>query len=377
MKHHITIRPLAGTKGGRLVCDRIKYKDGKEYACLKHSQKAVLRDLLKPSDEPISQYITTSTTVFSFSYDDDPKADIGNKDRKFMAEVLKYHSMIHMEGFKNPRMGAVTLFEMEDLAANDIRNFQSELLLLTAKNKAHKMSYQEKTDAYYFYGENPLLQTEEGYVTMDHRQLSLRLWAGDIGVILRRSPFGNTGMTYLEHFVKEYKKGDETYMLKTVILKSLILRDGEDKPLIKKDGAAYFLGSDIIGSSVDECVAWLNNNPKRKKFLVDMVEQSDVIGVDNLDEAMLEPEGENVEQALEESQAEDAIRAEAKSMKIMNHWNMNLKDLTKEIEKVRPIWKEVKNLGLQSKIDSMKKPTIENITILVENEKKRLMEVPA
>ncbi len=374
MKHFITIKPLAGTKGGRLITDRIKYKDGKEYACLKHSQKAVLRDLLKPSDEPISQYITTTSTEFSFSYDDSA-TDVGNRDRMLMADVLKYHHMMYVKDFKNPRMGAVVLFEMEDLAANDIRNFNIELLLLTAKNKAHAMSYQEKIDAYYFYGENPMLQTEDGYVAMDHRQLSLRMWSGDEGLVLRRIPFGNTGKTYVEHFVKEYKKGEETYMLKTVILKALILRDGEDKPLIKKDGAAYFFGSDIIGSSVDECVVWLNNNPKRKKFLVDQVKESDVIGVDNLDEAMLEPEKENIEATLEKKESEEAIRKEAQSMKVGNWWNLPMEKLEKEMESVRPLWKQVRNLGLQSKIDTMKKPTLENITTMVENEKKRLAEV--
>jgi len=376
MKNVIQITPFAGTRGGRWNPAKVKYKDGHTYCCLR-SLRAVKIENLRPSDDPISQYITAdgNSPLFTFNFDD-ASNDIPNKEIAFFADVIKYDSMMYTEGFKNPRQGAVTLFQYENLALNDKRNFRNELLMLTAKNKAHNMSYPEKINAYYYYGENPMVQTETGVAAIDHMQLSIRMWADNVGVVLRRSPFGNTGKTYVEHFVEDYKANDETYVLKTNVLKALILKDGNFIPLLTKNGAAFVFGKDTIGSNIDECVAWLNNNPERKKFLLDMVKQSDVIGVDNLDEAMLEPEKENVAEDLQEKESEDAIRQEAKKLRVRFwHEPNKIEDVKKALEGARPIWAQVKSLGLQNKVDQMKKPTLENIAALVEKEKVRLMEL--
>ncbi len=373
MKHQVILKVMKGTKGGLFIGSGGIKKNGVEYVLLKGLQ-AVNKQQMKASDEVMAHRISIDTPPFTFNYEDSG-GDSANELRKFFAEAIRHHPQVYTEGFKNPNLGAAVLYEFEDLAMNHEKNFNMEALTLAAKNKAWNMSYREKVDCYYYYGENPLVATDDGKALMDHKQLTIRLCGDGVGLIMRRIPYGNSGKTYLEHFVKSYKANDEGYMLKTTILKAFILKDGEGVALLKRSGNAISLGTEIIGNNIDEAAVWLNNNPEKKKYLTKMVGQSDTIDADNLDEAIDLSEDEVSTDVMEAKVSEQEVRDEAKKLMIPNSWNGLVKNLMPQIIAAREVWKKVDNMGLRVKIEAMNKPNLEKVTKLVNDEELRLSEL--
>lgn len=362
MKHTITISPIKGTAGGYLRFDKIT-KNGVDYMILRN-QEVIVKDKAKPSDEPLMVHITQEHG-YNFNYDDDPKnQDNKNAHRMKMAELIPYHHQVVMTDFKNPNSGAVLLYEFEDSAMNHQRNFNTLALLRNATNKVWDMSFQEKMNVMYFYGKNP--------AGMGHKELTIRLTEPSFGVVLQRTPFGNTGYTILEHFVKEYQGGDEVQSLKTNILKATLLTDYDGKLIMKKEGNAFVFGTSIIGSNVDEACVWLNNNPEKKNYLIKCVQQHDRLDFDDLDVAMAAYESGKDEITSEIFWgSESDIRARAKSLKIEQAHIKKIDNLKAEIPLAEKVWSEAKALGLTPIIESSRKPMfLKDIKALIEKTKK-------
>lgn len=378
MKHTIILRPAQSTNGGWLNLSRIKY-NGSEY-CITRDFQVVKRDQMKQSDEPFMKVVSKGETL-TWNYEDSA-GDSKNENRKLMATVIQYHHQVISPYLKNPNRGAALLFEFEDLAMNSVSNYNALAMILAAMNKCAQMDYREKINLMYFYGGNPMVSTETGTGVMDHRQLAIRLYdigsVGGVGMgmILQRSPYATTGKTYLQHFVEDYQAANPTTVLKTNILKGFVLKDGDGKPLLKKEGSAVLMGDSIIGSSIDECVVWFNNNPEKKNFLDRMVKQSDTVDADNLDEAIQESHMNNVEQVLAPNRTESDVRQEGEKLRVVGYYNHPIPEVEKRIFEAKKIWKEVDNLGLMPKIDASKtRMSLEKIEKLVHEEKKRLSEL--
>ncbi len=269
------------------------------------------------------------------------------------------------------------LFEYEDLAMNDKRNYKALAMEIAATNKAWEMNYKEKLDVMYYYGENPVIAKIDGTVgVMDHKQVAIRLGERGIGLVLRRTIFENNAVsrkTFVEHFVEDYKPADPQYVLKTNILKAFALKGNNELPILMRSGNIISLGEEIIGSTVDECIVWFNNNKDKKKFLFDMVRRKDVIDADNLDEVIDEPTPQV--SVMEDKKNEQEIREEAKKLKVELWWHPNkIEDVERRLIEARPIWKEAENFGLLPKIEGMKKPSLEKIQSLIAEKKKELQE---
>lgn len=370
MKHTIILRSARGTAGGWFNLSSIRYK-GIDY-CITKKLEVVKRDLLKPSDEAFMKRITPDES-FTFNYDDSIDEN-SNNHRKLMGEIIPYHHQVMMEDFRNPNAGAAMLFEFEDIAMNDIRNFKVLNLIRSAMNKVWAMSYREKVDCMYYFGEKPLVMSDDGkLMAMNHKQVAIRLAESGFGVVMKRTPFGQTGKSYIEHFVEDYKASDPVYILKTTILKALSLPGNDNRPLIRKEGATLIFGDKLFGT-VEEGIVWFMNNPEQKNFLINTVSQNDRLDVDDLDMAMIEADNGNLSAAenLEEKRTEDEFRQYAKRLMVQGWHNGLMENLKPKVAEAEKIWKEVATLGLQPQIDAMDKANLDKVTRLVESKKKEL-----
>lgn len=362
MKHTIYISAAKGKQGGWLHLNNIRYKD-KDWVITK-DHKVYLKSEEKAGDQPLTIHITTEKK-FSFSYDDDAafKNDATNEGRRLMAEIIQYHPQMVTEGFKNPNAGTALLFEFEDIAMNDNRNFRVLAMIRNAMNKVWDMTYREKMNVMYYYGQNP--------VGMGHKQVTIQLLDSSFGVVMRRIPYLNTGKTFIEHFVSDYKASDPTYALKTTILKGLLVNGPDGTTLLKRDGAAILFGDKVLGSNIDEAYAWFINNQEQKNYLISMVSQADTLDADDLDVAVNKMmEGDAApETALAQKASIEELKLKGKKLLVERFWQLKPDVLIEEIAKAEVIWKDVELLGLTGDVEKMKGKTLEKIQQLVERKK--------
>lgn len=359
MKHTIIIRAAKDTAGGWLILDKIKTKEGKEVMVTKDHEVIELH-LRKPSDEVWRKRITPDEP-YTLTYDDDKNfKDNNNEKRKKMCEVLPYHQQMITEGFKNPNSGAVLLYEFDDIAMNDIRNYNVLAMLRSAVNKVWEMSYREKVDLMYFFGENP-----DG---LGYRAITQRLIDGSGAVVMRRHEFGRTGKSYLEYFVEDYKGADAISVLKAAIIKGTMIKDAP----IHMEGKIYMMGDKVLGGTVEEVVNWLTNNPKIKDYLINTVNSNDLVDPDEFEDAAEAVANTGTFTPVTKTDDEDAIRKRAKSF-LIPHWHkLNLPDLKRKIADAEPIWAKVKLYDLQGEIDRKKGASLEWVAKIVQDKEEAM-----
>lgn len=358
MKHTIILRSAPGCQGGWLVLDKIK-KNNKEYMVTK-DHEVVEMHLRKASDEVWRRRVTPDDP-YTLTYDDDKNfKDNNNEKRKLMCELLPYHHQMITEGFKNPNSGAVLLFEFDDIAMNDVRNYNVLAMQRAAVNKVWDMSYREKVDLMYFFGENP-----DG---LGYRALTQRLIDGGGAIVMRRTDFGRSGKTHLEYFVEDYKGADPMSVLKAAIVKATMIKDAP----IKKEGRIFMLGDKVLGGTVEEVVNWLVNNPKMKDYLLNTVNQNDLLDPDDFEDAVEFANKTGDFKVVEKTDDEDIVRKKAKSF-LIQHWhNLNMPDLKKKIAEAEPIFAKAKLYEMEDQIGRKKGATLEWVAEIVKAKEEAL-----
>lgn len=376
MKHVIYINAAKNCQGGWIKFNSVK-KNGSEFVITKDF-RVVLKKNALPSDEPLNLHITPENNWF-FSYDDSATNNSQNHQKSLMAELIPYHHQMIAEDFeyedsegkkskRNPNGGAAMLFEYEDAALQDGKNFKMIALNRAAQNKVWDMSYREKVDVLYYYGETPLIAGK----TMTHKQVVIRLLEPAFGIVLKKNEYGKTGKSFIEHFVDHYKAADEGQKLKTAILKALIINDSDGQRLITKSGTALKFGADIIGSSVEEAMAWLNGNPKRKEYLFTVLSKQDKLDVDDIDTA-----GEDAEKVMSKFEQKiemSSLYDKARNLKVRSvHLLKTEEKLLEKIEEAEKAWQDVDRLGMRPQIEaSTKKLWVDDILRLIEEKEKEL-----
>ncbi len=366
MKNTIIIRSVIGTQGGHLKCEGIRYK-GQIYIITQDQRVVLKRDAL-PGDIPLYIKVTPQNT-YTFNYNDGHETDGQNSQRKLMAEIIRYHhQMTTVEGMKyysdqgrqidyNPNATSGQLFDYENLAYSSMKNVDVLMMDIDAQNKVRNMSFAEKSSAMYFYGGNP-----QG---MDHSELLMRL-ADPMGIVRQRVLFGSTGKTFLEHFVTEYKESDPLYVLKTAIIKAMNLTIN-GRIAITKAGAALMYEGKILGNTIEDAALWFMDNTEQKNYLIRMISEVDVLGLDDLDKAYTDvEEGNEAAAIIQNTMDEKEIRAKAKLLWIPNHWNGKLATLVEMIPEAEKLWANVDSLGLQSQVDKLKGKSYDELKKLVE-----------
>lgn len=384
MKNEIIIRAAEPSKGGWLNLGNIVHPKG-VYAIVRGMGgqiRCVLRDELLPSDEIFLTQITPQK-AFSFSFDDDPRnKDTRNAERALAAEVIPYHQQMqdvvgfvymNADGKKqshNPNAGTGRIFDMENIAANHSKNVRIINQIINACNKARNMSYREKLDVLYFYGENPM--THKG--VMSHSEAFVRLVEPAFGVVLRRNVFSDTGLTYTEHFLNEYNVGDPEYLLKTSVIKAMILKDKQGESVIKQSGTALLFAGSVIGNSVDEAIAWFKNNSKYKESLLSLVSQIDIVNQDDMDEVMTKFEDGNtaVQIKQEMKNVYNELVERKDKLRIPMTGVPTEESLRKAIAEAEPVWEKVKLYGLEARINADLRVKLPKIIMWVEEHEAEL-----
>jgi len=384
MKHNCIIRAASGTAGGWIEFSKVIYK-GKPYIITKDF-RAILKVEATPSDEPLFLRVTPDKS-FSLNYDDDPNfRDNKNDDRRKVCELIPYHhQMNNVEGMtyhdgsqtmkSNPNAGTGMIFEFEDMAADHVKNVKNIKLMGAAYNKVNNMSYKDKLAVMYYYGENPTVMEDGQTQNMRHSEAFVRLVEPGFGIVYRRTQFGNSGKTFLDHFVNDYNAEDASYALKTTILKAQYVRLDDGKMLIGKAGAAWMFGNDVIGSGVEEAIVWFNNHEQLKEHLFMMVAKADSMNDDDLDEVLTKfDKPSDVAIRLAHKSNYEDLKAYCKSTLRLSWKGVpTLDSLNKLKDEAEPVWAEVKELGLTDEIDSQPEMKFEDVKKRVTERKKELL----
>ncbi len=380
MKHSIIIRAAKNMAGGWLSLENIRYK-GNDYLITK-DLKPVLKSEKMLSDEPLMLRVTPDKT-WSINYDDDLRVrDNKNEDRKKCAEIIPYHhQMQNIEGLTyyndsnkpqlvNPNAGGALLFEFEDMAFNHVSSVKIVKMMGAAYNKINDMSYEEKVDLMYYYGEKPV--TQDG-LNMKHSEVFMRLVGDGFGVVYRRTIFADTKKTYLDHFLNDYDVSNDSHKLKVAVLKAEFINDSDSKPLVKREGSAWMYGQDIIGSNVEEAVAWFNNHPKLKEYVLNTVAKKDYTNDDDMDEVLTKYDKPSEASLVLKMKVEyEAMKDYAKKLRIPLPGVPTIQSLKEKIALAEPIWAKVKELDLESEIDADPKMRIEKVEQVVKEREKEL-----
>lgn len=361
MKHQITIKPVKGKKGAWLNTNNIKIKD--EEFVVTRKQTVILKKNQMPGDEPIFENIN-DIKHYTFNYDDSIDEN-RNTARKQMADVLRYHHNIVMEGFKNPNL-IDPLFEMEDLAANDMRNYNQIAISRIATNKVWDMTYREKVDLMYFLGENP-----KG---MGHKQVAIRLLEPTFGVVYKKLPFGLTGKTFTQFIAEDYQAGSETQSLRTSVLKAQAIVGNDGKFLIHREGATLYVDGTPVGSNEEDVMVWLNQNQEKKKYLLKQVSMKDTLDADDVDLAQVVGMGALDKKKTEQDKREDfeLMKSRAKDLMIKSpHLYQTAEKLSAAIQDAENVHAEIDLLGLRPQIAvSKKKLFVEDLKEIIAKAKK-------
>lgn len=366
--------------GGWLSLENIRYK-GNDYLITK-DLKPVLKSEKMLSDEPLMLRVTPDKT-WSINYDDDLRVrDNKNEDRKKCAEIIPYHhQMQNIEGLTyyndsnkpqlvNPNAGGALLFEFEDMAFNHVSSVKIVKMMGAAYNKINDMSYEEKVDLMYYYGEKPV--TQDG-LNMKHSEVFMRLVGDGFGVVYRRTIFADTKKTYLDHFLNDYDVSNDSHKLKVAVLKAEFINDSDSKPLVKREGSAWMYGQDIIGSNVEEAVAWFNNHPKLKEYVLNTVAKKDYTNDDDMDEVLTKYDKPSEASLVLKMKVEyEAMKDYAKKLRIPLPGVPTIQSLKEKIALAEPIWAKVKELDLESEIDADPKMRIEKVEQVVKEREKEL-----
>lgn len=384
MKHQIIVRAAEGYQGGWLRLDSIVHPKG-TYAIIRGyggEIRCVLRSELLPSDEIFFKQITLQS-AFNFSYDDDPKnTDTRNAERKLAAEVLPYHQQMQdVQGFvyynsegrqvsRNPNAGTARIFDMEDIASNHAKNVKVINQIIATMNKVKNMSYREKLDALFYYGENPV----NANGVMLHSEAFVRLIEPSYGVVLRRSIFGNSEVTYMEHFLTQYTAEDKDTSLKTIIIKGITLKDKQGETMIKQAGTALLFAGSVIGNTVEEAMAYFNNNVKLKESLISLVAQIDTVNQDDMDEVLnkFEKGNTDIRIKMDMKNAYNELMERKEQMRIPLSGQPLESSLRKAIAEAEPVWEKVKLYGLEKRINDDKRVRLPKIIQWVEEHEKEL-----
>lgn len=386
MKNTVIIRAADGMQGGWLNMGNIITPKG-VYAIVRGKGgiggeiRCILKDELLPSDD-IFLTLITPQKAFSFNFDDTKKGDSRNDDRALAAEVIPYHQqMLDVPGFiyydangkqtpYNPNAGTARIFEMENIAANHAKNVKIINQIIAAMNKAKNMSYKEKLDALFFYGESPI--TANGVMT--HSEAFVRLTEPAYGIILRRSVFGSTNMTSMEHFITQYAPEESEYLIKTIIIKGMVLKDKQGETMIKQSGTAMLFAGNIIGNSVDEAVAYFNQNPKYKESLISLVSQLDTVNQDDMDEVLTKFEKGNTDVRIKMDMKNEynSLKEIADKLRIPLPGVPSIDTLREKIAEAEPVWEKVKEYGLELRINQDKRVKLPKIMEWVEEKEKEL-----
>lgn len=383
MKHVVIIRAADGFSGGWLNLGNIQTPKG-VYAIVRGMGgeiRCMLRSEVLPSDDIFLTQITPQK-AFSFSFDDTKKGDSRNDERALAAEVIPYHQqMLDVPGFVyynsegkqqsfNPNAGTGRIFDMEDIAANHAKNVKIINQLIAAMNKVKAMSYREKLDALFYYGENPI--TANGVMT--HSEAFVRLVEPAFGVVLKRSIFSGTGLTYNEHFITQYSGVDEENALKTTIIKAMVLKDKQGDTMIKQAGTAMLFAGSVIGNSIDEAMAYFKNNEKLKQSLISLVSQIDTVNTDDMDEVLTKFENGNTDVRIKMDMKNNynSLRERADKLRIPLPGTPTIDTLEQKIAEAEPVWEKVKLYGLEPKINQDKRVKLPKIIEWVEEHEKQL-----
>ena len=376
MQHTIHIKAAKGTQGGWFKGTIKKY--GEEFIITK-DLRVVTKKTQLPSDEPLTLRITPEQD-FILNYND-TSDETRNGQRQVVAELLPYHhQMVSIEGYTyynerkercyvNPNSGAALLFEFEDVAMNDKRNFNAIAYIRAAMNKVWDMDYREKADLLFHLDSPPM---ERGRM-MGHKQIVIRLLEPGFGIALSKSIFPRSGKTYLEYVADDYQQADEQTSFRTTVLKAQAL--GGNERIIKREGSTLSYNGKIIGGNLDEAVLWFNQNPEHKKHLVKIVEKEDKLDVDDLDSVT----EESVVKKFEKKTDDRELYDKARELKIRGVHLFKDPDKIKDaITHAEEIWKEVDALGLRDTIDgSSKKLYSDDIEKLITEKKKQLAKAEA
>lgn len=373
MKHVCIIRAAEGTQGGWLDLSNIQTPKG-VFAIVRGyggEIRCVLRSEVLPSDALFLTQITPQKS-FNFSFDDDPNnKDNRNTERAQAAEVIPYHQQMQdVPGFNyytqdgkqvsyNPNAGTARNFDMEDIAANHAKNVKIINQIIAAMVKAKDMSYREKIDALLYYGENPI--THNGMMT--HSEAFVRLTEPGFGIILKRSLFGSSGLTYMEHFLTMYDATDSDNLLKTIIIKGIVLKDKQGETMIKQSGTALMFAGSIIGNSVDEAMAYFKANEKLKTSLISLVSNLDTINQDDMDEVLTKFDRGNtdIRIKMDMRNAYNELKERAEKMRIPLPGVPTEQSLRDKIAEAEPIWEKVKLYRLEGRINEDKRVRLPKI----------------
>lgn len=330
MLQNCVLRTRIGHEGGWFTMSNIKYKN--KTWMIDSNGKCVEQDNEK---KPLQVRITPLET-YPISFDDArPDTDNQNNNELLKAALIKHHFQVWTEGFANPNLGTAVIFEFENLSDKSKSEYNELSYQRSALNKAWDMSYQQKIDAAYYFGLNPIGRNEK---LMTHREISLRL-LGKNGLLLSSNRFENT--TFIKHFVDEYKATDENYTLKTSVLKALT------QGILKRSGLAIQFGEDIIGSNINEAISWINNNEERKKFLLKEVSKKDTLDVDDLDKAVMNYDTDKPEEALAKKTSEKEYQDEGKKYGLIGSHNAKAETLIPKIKAAKQQWEEAFKLGIE------------------------------
>jgi len=270
----------------------------------------------------------------------------------------------------NPNAGTARIFDMENIASNHAKNVKIINEIIAAMNKAKNMSYKEKLDVMYYYGENPI--THKGVMT--HSEVFVRLVEPAFGVVLKRRIFSDTGLTYTEHFLNEYRAEDPEYHLKTSIIKAMVLKDKQGDSLIKQSGTALLFAGSIIGNSVDEAMAWFKNNEKFKQSLLSLVSQVDVVNQDDMDEVITKFDEGNTDVHIKQEMKHvyNELVRRKEMLRIPLTGSPTEDSLRKAIAEAEPVWEKVKLYGLEARVNADKRVKLPKIIEWVEAHEKQL-----
>lgn len=317
--------------GGHLLLDRIKFdntiwivtgnKD--EFFCFE-------KDPLKVQ-KPFFEQVTNETP-FSFEYDDD-KDDYTTRNKKKLAALLKYHHQVITEGFLNPNGGSAMIFEFKDSVEQNAKEYKALAMLRSAMNKVWDMSYQDKINTVYYYGSNPVSQTGK---IMTHREVTIKLLEIGVGVVVNSMTYSTSGMSFIEHFVEKYNVSDPSYVIKTTILKALSIG------LLKREGTAIMLQDRVLGSTIEEVIAWYNNNEEKKQYLIREVSKKDILDVDDVDKAVAASSEKHLEKELDDDQA----RKKARKLGIIHAATAKIENVRKWMKDAEVTWEQADKLGI-------------------------------
>ena len=313
-------------------------------------------DPYKPTQyNPMNRRVTEEEPL-TFVYDDSVK-----DDKLLVSILLAYHPQVFTEGFRNPNSGAAVLFEYIDHCKKNIRTFKEISLTRSALNKVWDMNYRQKVDTAYYYGANPI--QNDGKL-LSHRDVTILL-CNPNGLILKTTLYN--GKTLIEHFVSDYVGSDDNYVLKTTILKALVIG------ILKREGTAIMFGDIILGSSIEESMAWFNNNIEKKKFLIKEVSQKDILDADDLDTAIIESDAGNdkAEEAMKHKASYKEMQEQARKYGVKGYHILGADKLEPRLQEAIKQLDEAKSLG----IEFVETLSTDKVAVLIEKRKKEVKEL--